>query len=538
MFKRIVALFLFSLIVISSFATTASAVDSAILVKLIDYAFEQDVIGHAVNGFSSLLKSDTCGTSPNGKHDFQKQNTMFNGESGVFYMCQYCGRASADVFSEAYTQYTDQMQTDLGSATLINGGVRVYFKSSGFSAGYADKQSVTEIGNALMAFSLWTNRENAGTYFKLCDFTVPFACNYTYGMSFTTSNCSPSWSYCGNSGSFGSGSSTNVRLGYLYFPNPLDGFYTASGYAYADLFPVSGAISDQTTVNITNNSRPTILTGDIGYYNEGELQVIEDQTIVNEAENTVTDPVTGESKEIESWVYDYIKRMYEILTTDGEKTTVTYGDEYITYETGDKTYNFYYVDADASGSGSVDIGGDGSDISGFLNWWKNEWLEFRTWLARTFAGSSYDPDHTHEYKSTVVSDSTCITSGLTLFTCSCGDSYEERSDVLPHDYEFYQTIPATYDEQGNVVTDAYDMYVCSMCNRISRVPVDTQPSEETEDNQEKSLLGSFGLLRDLLSFFWNGFNGFIGDGIGKFITTSGDSSNDVFSILGEVDWSG
>ncbi len=314
-------------------------------------------------------------------------------------------------------------------------------------------------------------------------------------------------------------------------------FASFSGRAYFDLTPYTGVVGDHTTLNITNNSRPTILTGDIGYYNEGELQVIEDQTIVNEAENTVTDPVTGESKEIESWVYDYIKRIYEILTTDGEKTTVTYGDEYITYETGDKTYNFYYVDADASGSGSVDIGGSG-DVSGFLDWWKNEWLEFRTWLARTFAGLSYDPDHTHEYKSTVVSESTCITSGLTLFTCSCGDSYEERSDVLPHDYEFYQTIPATYDEQGNIVTDAYDMYICSMCNRISRVPVDTQPSEETEDNQEKSLLGSFGLLRDLLSFFWNGFNGFIGDGIGKFITTSGDSSNDIFSILGEVDWSG
>lgn len=77
-----------------------------------------------------------------------------------------------------------------------------------------------------------------------------------------------------------------------------------------------------------------------------------------------------------------------------------------------------------------------------------------------------------------------------------------------------------------------------MCGRLSRVVVGSTPTSETDSNTEKdSILSSFGWLRDLLSFFWNGFDGFIGDGIGEFVSTAGNSNNDIFGILGDVDWS-
>ena len=43
--------------------------------------------------------------------------------------------------------------------------------------------------------------------------------------------------------------------------------------------------------------------------------------------------------------------------------------------------------------------------------------------------------HKHEYVGSVVSKGTCTEQGVTKFTCSCGDSYETKTDALGHSYK-------------------------------------------------------------------------------------------------------
>ncbi len=64
--------------------------------------------------------------------------------------------------------------------------------------------------------------------------------------------------------------------------------------------------------------------------------------------------------------------------------------------------------------------------------------------------------HTHSYTSAVTKQPTCVETGARTYTCSCGDSYTEVIEKLPHTPKTV-TVPATCTEPGKY----YD--VCEVC---------------------------------------------------------------------------
>lgn len=66
--------------------------------------------------------------------------------------------------------------------------------------------------------------------------------------------------------------------------------------------------------------------------------------------------------------------------------------------------------------------------------------------------------HPHNYKGTVVKESTCVESGEMLFKCWCGKSYKEPIPEIGHDYVATVTKEATCTEKGETT------YTCSHCN--------------------------------------------------------------------------
>ena len=87
--------------------------------------------------------------------------------------------------------------------------------------------------------------------------------------------------------------------------------------------------------------------------------------------------------------------------------------------------------------------------------------------------------HTHEYTTKII-DPTCNDKGYTLYTCSCGDSYQDQyTDQLAHEYEA-EKVEATCEADG------YTIYTCKNCS-------DTYRADETKklDHQyEKEVFAS------------------------------------------------
>ena len=119
-----------------------------------------------------------------------------------------------------------------------------------------------------------------------------------------------------------------------------------------------------------DDARPGSVAGNFGTTGDnGTVNNIGNQIIVNESDGTFYNPETGEYQTMESWQYDYATRTYNIVTGDGQTVTVTYGNENLTINNGDVTYNIYYMyeptdtsdggGSSGSGSGSGDSSGGG-----------------------------------------------------------------------------------------------------------------------------------------------------------------------------------
>lgn len=213
-------------------------------------------------------------------------------------------------------------------------------------------------------------------------------------------------------------------------------------YVYADLYPSAGVIEDYYDVDLSVATRPTIITGPVGYYDaSNNLQVVNDTTIVNETNNSYYNPVINTTSDISYWSYDYSDRSYHLTLATGDTATVTYGDEYIVIQEGNVIYNIYYV---------IQGGGSGE------------------------GGSSCN----HNYTSAVTTEPGCTTKGITTYTCDlCGHKYTEYIDALGHDWQATEEVPTTYALpesahcptcQGTSFTHelnaSHDEYTCTCSN--------------------------------------------------------------------------
>ena len=70
---------------------------------------------------------------------------------------------------------------------------------------------------------------------------------------------------------------------------------------------------------------------------------------------------------------------------------------------------------------------------------------------------SRTPKHVHSYTSEVRQEPTCNRAGVRIYTCECGDYYEEEIPTIAHNYEF------AYTKAPTCVAGGYDVYICSVC---------------------------------------------------------------------------
>lgn len=72
-----------------------------------------------------------------------------------------------------------------------------------------------------------------------------------------------------------------------------------------------------------------------------------------------------------------------------------------------------------------------------------------------------DTPHTHEYTEEITKAPTCQAAGEKTFACTCGDSYTEAIEKLPHTEKVLAAVAPTCTEAG--LTEGKQ---CSVCEEI------------------------------------------------------------------------
>lgn len=495
---------------------TPVAGGGSITVNLGDWVGDlaQKGIQGVVNKLDRLVHDDACtsGLSQNGRHNFQAQNTQVGDGYGNYYVCEYCGKSAGEVLESAYSTYTDNLP-----AESINSNGQIIWTPPHIWTQWLSTWNNNAKYNVCEHCSEY---DSVGTCFQSMGCTSD--CNvFTMdkaGTGFTYSQLGYLQSLWGDvapiTGEYKlkSGISGRITIKYVDSSTPdtvitesfsLNNVYLQAGNTYfitspqysqtpyvskayyrvysvrhetyAPTFiitPESGAINTATgtTINDTTyydiDSRPASISGDYGILGDNnELTKIDSQSIVNETDNSVYNPVTDTTYQVTSWDYDYSDRSYNLTLEGGDTMTVTYGDENVTINEGDTVYNVYYVvetPANDSGSGNTE-------------------------------------NHTHNYSSTVTREPTCTTRGVETYTCSeCNNSYTKQLPALGHDWLIDSEVFTTYDENGDIVTQGYKIYKCTRCGEEYKSE-DGSPPDSGGDSTDLTITDP----TDDLQSFWD-----------------------------------
>lgn len=256
-----------------------------------------------------------------------------------------------------------------------------------------------------------------------------------------------------------------------------------NGSYHAPIYKVTSVdfLLGSTIYNI--NSRPTSITGDYGIIGDnGQIIKVEGDKIVNETNNTIYNPATGETHTLSDWSYNYEDRSYTVTTETGDTITITYGDENVTIVEGDTTYNIYYL---VDGSGSENPGPSVCD---------------------------------HIWTETGRTDPTCSTPGKVTSTCSkCNQTKTNPIPATGHTWVVDRTVQTTYDEEGNLLQQGYTIYSCSVCGEQYKDMEGTGPPGppgSSGGDGEKSIWEKIG---EFFGSIGGGFLEIIGAVAGKFL---------------------
>lgn len=132
---------------------------------------------------------------------------------------------------------------------------------------------------------------------------------------------------------------------------------------------------------------------------------------------------------------------------------------------------------------------------------------------------------THNWQETDRTEATCSSSGKVEYTCSkCAKTKTETLAKLSHNWEVKQTVQTTYDENGNVLTQGFTIYRCSVCGEEYKSTSGLPPSSGQEEEKEGflswllrkagELLGAVGegvinFLRGVLDKLFDGLIGLV-----------------------------
>ena len=290
---------------------------------------------------------------------------------------------------------------------------------------------------------------------------------------------------------------------------PVGALYEAALDCFFEVVSVNGSVYDAPVLE----TRPTSIIGNYGIIgNNGQLTRIEQQTIINEGDQTYYNPVTNTTHDMSGWTYDYSTRTYNVTAEDGSESIITYGDDNIIIQEGDQTYNVYYL-VESTGT---DSGGSGDD-------------------------SGQDPgddpgtgDHKHSYTDRITKEPGCTLPGIRTYACSCGDSYTKSVPATGHAWAIGTQVNASYDPAtGELLQAGYVIYSCSTCGQQYKDDSNTGPpsSGSSGSSGEDNL---FGKLGELLGTAGSGVLDLISTAIGKLLDGAIALLEMAFEKLGRV----
>ena len=318
------------------------------------------------NSWQSLLNHDICPGNTeyqDAHHVFEITHTIVDGREGDYYMCHYCGKLASEVLPDGYNDAVSDMPVN----GVTNTGSFVWYPTCNDLAIKSDNQYFMRFWTRLLydVETLPKEYENAvfsdngdGIGFDLyppngesyvfgnqqvslfikVSLLIPVSGYYTTVSNSpaivldyirkdgTKGNTSCDWN---NSGQRTKDDIVEFTTQYVYIPSSI----AWHGKVYLPVFSVIPSVTALVghENDYTADTRPAAF---IKYY---------DERIIDESENTFYMPETNESYDMREWSYDYSDRSYHVTTNEGDKYTVTYGDENITVtnENGDSANGFY-----------------------------------------------------------------------------------------------------------------------------------------------------------------------------------------------------
>ena len=157
-----------------------------------------------------------------------------------------------------------------------------------------------------------------------------------------------------------------------------------------------------------------------------------------------------------------------------------------------------------------------------------------------------DPDNcTHDWEVTGGIKSTCTLPGSVESTCSkCKKTKTEALPRLGHTWEVKQSTQTTYDEEGNVLTQGFTIYRCSVCGEeykdtdgtgppVSNPSTPDTPGDSDDDDGLLKKIGEFlgSILGGLLELVSSVISGIL-DGLISLCTKTLESLKNLVDLFG------
>lgn len=475
-----------------------------------------------VNKFQWLFDRDTCtsGLSANGRHSFVPQHTTVGGNTGDYYVCEYCGKSAGEVMNNAHDNYVSSLpsigvsasgqivwhstisdlDSSCGQFLKVDGSNWIDILNPRSGAGdwgvtpLQDGRCVRVFGSPIGSNSSAWGISGNNYHYLIAPIDGVYVMqeevayqgyyidrdgnsnNYTgnYSSMTVSKQAGDTITYPGNKYGVGGGVGNGVYVDYVWqFPV----FVITPKTGNID---VGGGVTYNGDTIYNDNSRPTNVSGDLAYYDiDGNLIIAGAGAIVNEKGGSnggglVWNPVSGDTYDMSDWTYDYSTRTYDFTVgsgntsstvNEGDHVTVTYGDENITINEGGTTYTIYYI---------VQVPNEDTC--------------------------------NHLWSGTVTKKPTCTAPGVKTFTCSeCGKTRTESIAALGHDWVVKSQVQTEYDESGELVTPGYTIYKCTRCGEEYKVTDGTAPPAPvvTDDpGEELTVPSGWTRFRNrLLAFF-------------------------------------
>lgn len=458
-----------------------------------------------------------CSASKDARHSGYLDFTMAgrDGDKTYYAKCQYCGEHFKLTEDDIKNQYNDYVSELPGQAVNREGFYIPLVVNSYSSTQFNNSGYLVIDGYGTNTISYSASAALSGGSFKFASVVAPVAGDYALAVDHGSFD--GIFEYLMRDGLVQVLGDDYIKLpegknGYSDKRNPFkalaegknvvgDGYFlrirergtvkcgVLRFYIYCKPAVLPGVVTD-------TDSRPTFGDGSIGIVGDnGQITQINGNQIFDESKNLVYNPVTNTTLEVSNWTYDYSSRTYYLTLGNGSTQEIRYGDENITIVEGDTIYNVYYV-------------------------------------------VPTNPDNcNHTYTTTVTTAPTCTVGGLDTYTCSkCGYSYTQKTPAAGHTWTVKQSVQTEYDESGNIVTQGYTIYKCSVCAEEYKDSDGTgppsKPSTGSGDDDDGIIIGT---LKKLISGLFKLISGIIGgivDGLLTLISTAVDKLTQVVNLFG------